>query len=812
MKISLKWLSEYVKVDEFFSKPQELADLLTNSGLEVDAVTNLKELYEHIVVGHVTELGKHPDADRLTVCQVNIGDKTLRQIVCGAKNHKQGDKVVVTLPGAVLPGNFEIKNSKIRGVESFGMMASESELGLSEESEGILILPADAPAGTSFAEYQGLDDVIFEVSVTPNRADCMSHLGLAREVACLLDRKWEGPNTKLKASGGSSKSFIQLNLKNSELCPRYAGRAIFGVKVGPSPSWLKSRLEAVDMNSVNNIVDVTNYVMLEMGQPLHAFDADEVSDKKIVVENSNMGETFTTLDGTEIQLTGEELTIRDGSRAVALAGVVGGKNSGVTEKTKDIFLEAAFFNNGGVRHTSRRFGIETDSAQRFARGTDPEGVLAAMNRACELIQQVAGGDIAKDYWDEYPKPFKHAVITVSLDYVQQRLGYSVEAADFKNWLLRLGCDVKEKKGVFQVQPPAYRWDLFFDVDLVEEYARLHGYENIPEKMPALTSEPTSHAKSFQNENRMCDLLVREGFHQAVNYRFLNQEFQKQFLGDVSLLAQVGLSSVGDIIKVKNPLSEDLGVMRESLLPGLFQNAIHNYRHGKEFGRQFELDYIFGKNSKNEYAQSSRLSMIGWGQNPSVWNQKTERPVVYDLKASLERTCRRLNIKNIDWRAIAKEKVPEFLHPMQCAGAFIEGRLLGVVGSLHPALLAEHKIRHSMAVCDIDFEGLMRGQPRVVQSKSISKFPSVERDLAVVIPKNLQVSKVIQVIQKSGAPFVHSVEVFDVFQGGNLKDEERSVSFKMLCQKMDGTFSDDELKSLQAKVIQSLESKLKLSLR
>lgn len=812
MKISLKWLNEYVDIKDYFSRPQELADILTNSGLEVDAVANLKEQFENIVVGQVSELGKHPDADKLTVCQIDAGEGSLRQIICGAKNHKQGDKVVVTLPGAVLPGDFKIKDSKIRGVESKGMLASESELGLAESADGIMILPADAPVGTPFAEYAGLDDVILEISVTPNRADCMSHVGLAREVACLLGRAYELPVSDFEAKGGATAELVTVSLTNADLCPRYAGRAIFGVKVGPSPAWLRSRLEAVDINSINNVVDVTNYVMLELGQPLHAFDAGVIADKKIIIENSQKGESFKTLDGTEIELTGEELTIRDGERPVALAGVVGGLNSGVAESTADIFLESAFFTNEGVRHTSRRFGIETDSAQRFSRGTDPDGVLQAMNRAAQLIQQVAGGTISKDFYDEYPKPLKHEPISVSVEFVSQKMGYPVEAEDFSQWMVRLGCQVKDVgHGKFEVQPPAFRWDLFHDVDLVEEYGRLNGYDKIPEVMPALHSEPSTDATEFFAENRVADLLAREGFFQAVNYRFLSRNVQDEFLGDRSRLDSVGLAPVGETVTLRNPLSEELGVMRESLLPGLFQNALHNYRHGKDWGRLFEVDQVFGKTSDG-YAQSARLGLVAWGQVQGLWSANTDRPVVFDLKATLERSCARLQINNVDWRALQADQVPDFLHPRQCSGIFVEGRMIGVVGSVHPQILEANKIRTSMGVAELDLGALMRGQPRVIKAKSISKFPAVERDLAVVLPADLAASRVQKEIQKAGAPLVQQVSVFDVFEGGNLKSGERSVSFRMLCQKMDGTLSDEELKGLQSKVIASLEKKLKVALR
>lgn len=812
MKISLKWLHEYVDVNEFFENPQGLADLLTNAGLEVDSITNQREQFQNIVVGHIKEYGKHPDADKLTVCQLDAGEGSLRQIICGAKNHKQGDKVVVCLPGSILPGDFKIKDSKIRGVESKGMLASESELGLSDESEGILILPEDAPVGKSFAEYRGLDDVHFELSVTANRADCMSHLGLAREVACVLGRPYKVPAPKIETKGDKTSSQVKLTVKNSEACPRYAGRLIQGVKVGPSPAWMRTRLEASGMNSINNIVDVTNYVMLEMGQPLHAFDLNFLKGSEIIVRDSVSGEKFKTLDGTDIDLTGEELVICDAQKPVALAGVVGGLNSGVVDETKDIFLEAAFFTNERVRHTARRFGIETESGQRFSRGTDPEGVVNAMNRACELIQEVAGGKIGEDFLDDYPNPVKREPVLVKTSYVEERCGYPVADKDFSHWMTRLGCHVKEKApDEFEILAPVFRWDLFVDVDFVEEYARLNGYDKIPETMPSLETEPAEDVKDFSLNNKLADLMVREGFFQAVNYNFLSEGYQSETLGDLQRFEKMGLQTAGESVEVRNPLSEEFAVMRKSVLPSLLANALHNYRHGTQIGRLFELGHGFEKKD-GAYSQNTRLGAVVWGDTKTLWGSGKKRPAVFDLKAALVRTFERLQIKSVDFRELKPEDCPEMLHPKQAAGLFIEGRMLGFIGTLHPLLKSEMKLRHDLAVCEINFDGLMRGQPRIVKSSSISLYPAVERDLSVMVPASVSSVKVEKEIKKSGAPLVQSVELFDLFTDDKMEDGERSLSFKMVCQKMDGTLSDEELKGLQAKVLGSLEKKLNVTLR
>ncbi|MCB0349873.1 MAG: phenylalanine--tRNA ligase subunit beta, partial [Bdellovibrionales bacterium] len=589
MKISLSWINEYVDVKDFFKKPEELASLLTGAGLEVEGYEDPSKKFNHVVIGHIVELGKHPNADKLTLCQVDTGAGQPHQIVCGAQNHKQGDKVIVALPGAVLPGNFAIKLSKIRDVESQGMLCSESELGLKDQSEGIVILPKDAKVGQSYAEYSGACDIIFEINVTPNRADCLSHVGLAREISCLLDRPLKLPEAKIKTGAKKTKDHIDVKLVNAELCPRYAGRSIFGVQVGASPAWLKNRLLAVGLNSINNVVDVTNFVMMEYGQPLHAFDAKNLKGEKIIVDMAKQNEKFKSLDGTVIELSGEELTIRDGETAVALAGVVGGLNSGVTEKTEEIFLEAAHFNPRGVRRTSRKHGIDTDSGQRFSRGTDPENVLEAMNRAAALIQELAGGEVAKDFYDLYPKPHARTPIKVRKQILEERLGYAVDMSDFNKWMKRLHCKTKVSGDTVTVEAPPFRFDIEIEMDLVEEYARLNGYDKIPESFPALQVRPTDSALSYINEQRAGELFKNEGYLEARNYNFLSPKWQSELI-DEKQYAKLGLAAGGEAVNIKNPLSEETSQMRQSLLPGLLTNLIHNFSHGALDGRLFETGF------------------------------------------------------------------------------------------------------------------------------------------------------------------------------------------------------------------------------
>ncbi len=813
MKISLKWLNDHVEVMDFLSKPEDLAHLLTSVGLEVEAVENRSQQFANVVVGQIIKLERHPNADRLTVCQLDTGEERPRQIVCGAKNHKQGDKVVVTLPGAILPGNFAIKKSKIRDIESLGMLASESELGLKKESDGIMILPADAKVGLPFAEYFGLDDVIIELNVTPNRADCLSHLGLAREISALLQRPIKNAKTEIKTSSKvSTKKSVAVEVRDSQLCPRYAGRVVAGVKVEPSPAWLRSRLESVGLKSINNIVDVTNFIMMDLGQPLHAFDLARLSGDKIIVDRAVATEKFKTLDGTELVLAGDELTIRDQQRAVCIAGAIGGLNSGVTEETTDVFIEAAHFTMDSVRRTARRHGLQTDSAYRFSRGTDASGVIRALERAVALIQQVAGGDVAADYWDVDSRPLQRQPIRVSANYVSDRLGYSVTDDDLKCWLQRLGCTVTsvDGGGEFEVTPPDFRSDLEQDVDLVEEYGRLNGYDRIPETLPSLSYAPLAVDKDYAFAARVSEMARMAGLSQSVNYGFTGAKYQSELLGAVELYRQCGLQMDISPVALRNPLSEDLNVMRVSLLPGLLSNMLHNYRHGSSNGNLFEVGHVF-RHASEGYGQDSRLSMVTWGVPTGVW-QKDERPerVFFDLKARLGSILAKLQIFQVQFKAWVE--TPSLAHPVQAAIVFVEGRNIGFIASVHPQWLMNEKVRTGVAIAELDLEALGRGQPRPVKFKPVSKFPAVQRDLAFVLPRDMRANDVATEIVKSAGRLLQSVEVFDIFSGGHLPADHVSVAYRMVFQDLESTLSEQKLTELQAQIVSNVEKKFAVKVR
>jgi phenylalanyl-tRNA synthetase beta chain len=811
MKYSLNWINDYVDIKEFLKEPEKLANLLTQAGLEVEAIEDAAKTFNNVVIGQILERGQHPNADRLTLCQVTTGSGKVHQIVCGAKNHKAKDLVVVALPGAVLPGNFEIKLSKIRNVDSMGMLCSEKELGLSSESEGIMILPSDAPVGKSFADYKGLNDIFFEVKITPNRADALSHFGLAREIASLLKKEYNFPLKSLEENGKSSKKQIKLVVNDKTRCPRYTGRYFSGIKVGPSPEWMKARLESLGMKSINNVVDITNYVMLELGQPLHAFDADQVSGATIIVDSSKAGEVFTSFDKTEITLTGDELMIRDGSRPVALAGVVGGLNSGVSEKTKNVFLESAYFLPAAVRKTARQHGIETDSAYRFTRGVDPEAVLLAMNRASVLLTELANGEAYGDAYDNYPQPVVKKEVRVAIDFIRQQLAMKIEEEDFFEKIKSLGCTLAvQYDGIYLIKAPSYRIDLEFEIDFAEEYARLVGYDKVPEHIPTSEFQPTPHNLVYENETRVHKPCQAQGYSQAVNFAFTKSAWQKEFLGDVKKIQSTGLTVSENPIPIMNPLSEDLNVMRSSVLPGLVKNMDFNYRHGNEVGRLYELGFAFSK-KETEYQEEARLGFVAWGKAQSLW-QKETGPLVLELKEAIEAIIHALRGRNWSWQNIASPHVPDFLHPGQAAQLSYEGKVIGFVGALHPKYIDEMKLRCAVAIAEFNFDKLTMGQPRVPKYSKVPRFAAVDRDLAFVVPNKLTAAEIIAEIKKSGGKLVQEVNVFDLYEGKNLPEGHKSLAFRYRVLDPETTLSDEVLLDLQKKIIDSVSQKFSITVR
>ena len=800
MKISLKWINEFVNISEYFANTQTLSDILTKAGLEVEEVQDKAKDFQNVVVGHIKVKGKHPNADKLSLCQVETAPGQISQIVCGAQNHKEGDKVIVALPGAVLPGNFAIKKSKIRDVESLGMLCSFKELGLADTSDGIVILPADAPVGKNYAEYAGYDDVTFELKVTPNRADCLSHYGLAREIGCLINKPVRKPEVLKTFASGSTKSKMNLKIENADLCPRYCGRYIQNVKIGPSPDWLVQKLQAVGQNSINNVVDVTNYVMLEMGQPLHAFDADLISGGSVIVRMAKPGEKFKTLKEQEITLKGDELLICDAEKAVALAGVIGGLNSGVSDSTKNIFLESAYFQPMSVRKSSRTHGIETDSAYRFSRGVDPSSTFDIMDRAAFLIQKVAGGDAFGDHHDFYPLPVVKSAITISIATVTDRLGYAADEKLFTQYLNGLQCKVESLgNGSYKVTPPLFRFDLNIDMDLVEEYARLHGYEHIQETIPVFKAEPIAHDFYYAEAQKISQLLRAQSFSGAFNYAFVSQKDETQFIGASAGLQKTGLVTDNESIYLKNPLSEDLNAMRRTLSFGLAQNLVSNVHAGNATGKLFETGVTFFKKD-GAFKENIRTALLSWGDEIGLYKNQT--PHVFQVKAAVEKLLAFYQISSFTW--VQSSEAPAFMHSGQFAVLNVEGKNVGFVGSLHPAWLAAKKIRCDAAVAELDLNQLLQGQPRPRKFKSLSAFQPVERDFAFVMDAKTAVGDLLKEVKKAASSNLKQVHIFDIYEGDKLPAGKKSVAIKVELQSFAAQLTDAEIQNLSQKIVEQAQ--------
>lgn len=808
MKISFNWLQDFIDLSDYRNQIAELAAKLTAAGLEVEGIQDQSQQFKNVVVAKLLKVDKHPNADKLTVCSVDTGTHGLRQIVCGAKNHKVGDLVIAALPGAILPGDFAIKKSKIRDVESLGMLCSSKELGLAKESEGLLILDKKHEPGEEFSSAFGFDDIIFDINVTPNRADCLSHKGLAMEISTLLARSLKVNEPKPKELGGDTLNIIKVKVLERELCPRYAGKVVKNVKVGPSPQWLKSRLESVGVKSINNVVDVTNYVLFEYGQPLHAFDCDLIRSKSIIISKANSGEKFKTLDGTELTLKGSELMIRDEVNPIAIAGIIGGENSGVSENTTTVFIESAFFQAQGVRRTSRLHGIDTDASYRFSRGINPEQTVEAMNRAAYLLETIAGGEVQKNHYDIYPQPMPKPQIRIKLDYVSARLGYNVLSPDFTNTMKRLGALVESKGDEFVVIPSAARWDLNIPEDLIEEYARLSGYDKLGELIPVLSNEPSRHDSSYTFDKSVAQCLKSEGFYQATNYAFYGKKSKEEIWKFDNNLLDYGLDFPSHELKLKNPLSEDLAYMRSTLLPSLLQNLVYNLRHGNEIGGLFEIGVAHTEiNAK--YFEQKRLALIAWGSYKNFW-KSPDVPAVFKLKNAVTAIAQNLRLKNLNFKKI--NSFPVGFHPAQSVLIMTEGENIGVMGEIHPAIKEKYKIRTSAAFLEINLDKLMNRKLKPYRFQEISKFPKVERDITFAVSKDTLSSDIEREITKAAGSNLRTVEVFDIFEGGNLQPGQKSVSYRLTFQSMSSTLSDELINSAMKDVINSIGQKLKASTR
>ncbi len=810
MRVTYRWLKEFLP--DLSASAEEVAAALTSAGLEVESVESLAAGFEKVVVGRLLEVRRHPNADRLTVCDVTLSPdaRSVRQIVCGANNHKAGDKVAVALPGATLPNGTAIQKGKIRGEVSDGMLCSETELRLRESSAGIWILPPDTVEGRPVAEAMNLADWAFEVAVTPNRGDCLSVIGLAREAGAALEVPFRVPRVDVPVAPAAASSAVKLFVDDPAGCPRYVARVIEGVTIGPSPAWMVRRLEACGVRAINAVVDVTNYVMLETGQPLHAFDAERIRGGEIVVRAARPGESMKTLDGVERALVADDLVIADGAGAVAIAGVMGGEGSGVRETTTTIVLEAAHFDPARVRRTARRLGLHTDASHRFERDVDPSGVDRASSDAARRIAELTGGRVLAGSVERSAGAFEPREVALTAARVRSLLGIEIEEREIVDLLAPLQLHARpDGPGRLAVTVPRFRADLKIEADLVEEVARRRGYERIPERRPLARMTAEGHSSDLERVRAARALLVGLGFSEAIHLPFAPEDEAARFkLPPEDPRAQT--------VPLANPLAADQAVLRATLVPGLLRALARNRALRTFDVRLFELRPAFRWQGAGRLPdETRRLSAILSGRrHPPHWGQPSLDVDLFDAKAVAETAVAALTRR-------AAAFVPS-TEPFLIAGAQahvdVAGRTVGFVGELDPEVLAAFglpagtgAIARAFAV-ELDFDALVALGCPTPTYEELPRHPSVERDLALLVDDGVSAGSLLSAIRAYQKKGLEAVEVVDLYRGDRLPAGKKSLALRMTWRAADRTLTDDEVNALHEKVVVQLVSTFKAERR
>ena len=803
MIVTSNWLKDFV---DFDLSPEELSHRLTMVGLEIDAMEKLGEGLDSVIVARLASVEPHPEADRLTLCQVETGSETV-QVVCGATNHRSGDLVALAQVGSVLPGDFKIKKSKIRGVESQGMLCSEKELHLAEESAGIMILPPGLTLGQPVFAALGLKDVRLELGLTPNRADCLSVIGVAREVAAMVGQKVHLPSSPLLELGRAMADETSVTIEQPAMCPRYAARLIKGVKIGPSPEWLVRRLEAVGTRSISNVVDVTNYVLLELGHPLHAFDFNLLRGRRIVVKEAQPGTSFTTLDSQVRLLQAGDLVICDAEGPVALAGIMGGENSEIGPQTVDILLESAYFDPMTIRRTSKRLGIHSESSHRFERGADIDMVPVALDRAAALILEVAGGTLAQGAIDNYPHKIPGRRVTITARRTGEILGVKLDALEIKQLLSGLGLkcqlEVDRADGALTVDIPAYRHDLEREIDLIEEVARLNGYDKIPTTMPA-SRMLAQQAGSREYVSRLRNLMVAAGFAEVINYSFISP----------TAYHRIGLNDTDrrhTSVAIVNPLTEEQSVMRTTLVPSLLETLTRNLCYRSRDLALFELRPVFLPKVDQELPEEAlRITAVLCGRRaPEGWNQGADMVDFFDIKGVAQTLCQSFHLGELTWDNRAGEP---FLHPGKSCTLSSGKQVLGTLGEVHPQVLEAYGIDLPVYLLDLAVPQLISAGALHGGFKPLSRFPDVYRDSAFLLDDAVTAQAVLDLIGTVKIKDLEDVVLFDLYRGKGIPEGKKSLGVRLRYRSMEKTLTDEEVTKAHGKVVQALIAQLGAEIR
>ena len=790
MLVSLKWLRDYIDVE---LTPEEIAVKLTMAGLEVDSIDRITPGFSGVVVAKILSIKSHPNADKLSLCEVSTADQVF-PVVCGAKNINEGDIVPLAKVGATIPGGYTIKSSRLRGEISEGMLCSEEELGIGEDATGIMIMPGNCKLGEDLTVALGLEDVALEISITPNRSDCLSMIGIAREISAMTGEKVRYPDIKFEEKGEDAATLTSVDILDPGLCPRYAARLIKNIEIKPSPAWMRMRLEAVGLRAINNIVDVTNFVMMEYGQPLHAFNFRSLEEGRIVVRGATEGEAFISLDEKPRKLSANTLMICDGVKPIAIAGIMGGLDSEVEENTKDVLLESAYFNPSSIRKSSRSMGMSTDAAFRFERGIDPEGSVRALNRAAQLIADLSGGSICRGYIDEYPRKIETVKnIPLRPEKVNRVLGTQVDAKEMKDILERLEMTVEDngKKG-YLVTPPTFRVDISREVDLTEEIARIHGYGDIPTSLPEFSAGAgTSNDKRIL-EDRVRTIFNGYGYSEVVNYSFTTP----------SAVDILGLSVDDEglsVIKLRDPLSEEMSVMRTGLVYGLLETMRKNISTGNYDLRVFEMGKIFTDIGGELPMENERLGGLVTGSRyDRLWHfDDGLHSDFYDLKGCVENLFDVLRIRDIRFKSDCD--LP-FLHPGRSCYIMSDSGVIGFLGNVHPDVLEKMDIKGEAVVFELDLQSIAVLTREELIYRDIPKFPSVSRDVSFVVDETVEGKYILDLVLKEGENLLECTNIFDVYTGEGISGGMKSLAVRFTYRSAGRTLTDSEVDSAHDRLV------------
>ena len=794
MKFSEHWLREWVNPAV---SSEELSEQITMAGLEVDDVEAVAGAFHGVVVGEVVECGQHPNADKLRVTKVNVGGERLLDIVCGAPNCRQGLRVAVATIGAVLPGDFKIKAAKLRGEPSEGMLCSFSELGISEDHSGIIELPHDAPIGIDIREYLGLDDNAIEISVTPNRADCLSIIGVARDVAVLNQLPLTAP--EITPVAATLTDTFPIRVEAPDACPRYLGRVVKGIDVkAATPLWMREKLRRCGIRSIDAVVDVTNYVLLELGQPMHAFDLDRL-DGGIVVRLAQEGETLTLLDGNEATLNADTLVIADQSKALAMGGIFGGEHSGVNGETCNVLLECAYFNPLAITGRARRHGLHTDASHRYERGVDPALQYKAMERATQLLLSICGGQAGPvvDVTSEAHLPVR-ATITLRREKLDRLIGHVVSDDQVDDILTRLGCNVVRTDTGWTAVAPSWRFDMEIEEDLVEEVARVYGYNNIPNIPTHAPLTMTSHREADLSLKRVKTLLIDRGFQEAITYSFVDPKVQSLIHpGEEALI-------------LPSPISTEMSAMRLSLWSGLLGAVVYNQNRQQSRLRLFESGLRFVPDSQDKLGIRQDLMLAGvitGNRYDEHWDLARQTVDFYDLKGDLEAL---LSLTGKLSEIAFKAESHPALHPGQSAAIYLAGEPVGFIGVIHPELERKLDLNGRTVVFELSWNKVA---DRVVpEASEISRYPSNRRDIAVVVSENVSAGEVLSECKKVGANQLVGVNLFDVYRGKGVEEGYKSLAISLVLQDTSRTLAEEEIAATVSRCVEALKQRFQASLR